>query len=698
LNKIYKIFSFILFFLVIINHTCNTNDCFSQWVQTNGPYGGGITCFASIGNTIFAGSSGAGSSGSRSGIFYSTNNGLNWIPGGLSDRSILVLKSSGSNLYAGTYGQGIFKSTDNGISWNLIGLLNQYIGDLLIIDNNIFAATQSGIFLYNGIDTSWQTRNNGLTSIYTSSITINGSKLFTGTNLGFFTSTNNGLNWIQTNNNLNTHDIRKFLFLDSTNYLIGTYDSGIYRTSNDGLNWSKVNGVINGNYILFLNLYNNIIYTGISGEGVFYSADYGINWHLLSNELSNQTINSFLFYNNNFLAGKTGEGIFLSMNNGVNWTSVGLPYQYVTAFASLGTNIYVCCPDIGIFHSSNNGTSWNLLRNGLSYNLNLTALTTLNSNLFAGAYSGGIFMSSDSGLSWSHIYPNNISCWILKSYKGNIYAGSSTGLFYSTDGGSNWIYSGISHRIISLAILDSAIIAGTNGYGIYRTTNNGINWTESNAGLEGYTINGLESNGQKILAGTEMGVYNSTNKGLNWSLSGLYGYLIGDIKILNNNVFACAWKNIFLSTDFGNNWSSINTGFNKDDVMNPLLITNNFLFCGSDYSSVWRRPINEVIGIKNISTNIPDKYFLFQNYPNPFNPTTKIKYQIPKSSSVKLIVYDILGKEVAKLVDQKQNAGSYETHFPDNQFSNNDLPSGVYFYLLFIDGVRLDTKKLIFLK
>jgi hypothetical protein len=65
---------------------------------------------------------------------------------------------------------------------------------------------------------------------------------------------------------------------------------------------------------------------------------------------------------------------------------------------------------------------------------------------------------------------------------------------------------------------------------------------------------------------------------------------------------------------------------------------------------------------------------------------------------VKLIVYDILGKEIAKLVDQKQNAGSYETQFPDYQFSNNQLPSGVYFYSLFIDGVRLDTKKLILLK
>jgi hypothetical protein len=86
------------------------------------------------------------------------------------------------------------------------------------------------------------------------------------------------------------------------------------------------------------------------------------------------------------------------------------------------------------------------------------------------------------------------------------------------------------------------------------------------------------------------------------------------------------------------------------------------------------------IGINQISSSVPDKYNLFQNYPNPFNPVTNIRYQIPKNSLVTLKVYDILGREVETLVNEFQQAGVYETQFPNN--SNINLASGIYFYKL----------------
>ena len=80
---------------------------------------------------------------------------------------------------------------------------------------------------------------------------------------------------------------------------------------------------------------------------------------------------------------------------------------------------------------------------------------------------------------------------------------------------------------------------------------------------------------------------------------------------------------------------------------------------------------SQPIGIKPISTNIPEHYFLYQNYPNPFNPVTKIKFEIPLSRGVsegrgvlvRLIIYDILGREIAVLVNEKLNAGTYETEW-----------------------------------
>ncbi len=88
----------------------------------------------------------------------------------------------------------------------------------------------------------------------------------------------------------------------------------------------------------------------------------------------------------------------------------------------------------------------------------------------------------------------------------------------------------------------------------------------------------------------------------------------------------------------------------------------------------------------------PDAFNLFQNYPNPFNPVTNIKYQLPGSSSVKLAVYDVLGREVECLVDDEKPAGSYEV-----QFNAANLPTGVYFYRIEA-GKYSDTKKLLLLK
>ena len=96
------------------------------------------------------------------------------------------------------------------------------------------------------------------------------------------------------------------------------------------------------------------------------------------------------------------------------------------------------------------------------------------------------------------------------------------------------------------------------------------------------------------------------------------------------------------------------------------------------------------IGIINQET--PSIFSLSQNYPNPFNPSTKIKFDIPKGSLVKLKVYDILGREVAVLVNEKLTAGIYEY-----DWNASALPSGVYFYRLEA-GDFIETKRMVLVK
>ncbi|MBK7229804.1 MAG: T9SS type A sorting domain-containing protein [Ignavibacteriales bacterium] len=89
---------------------------------------------------------------------------------------------------------------------------------------------------------------------------------------------------------------------------------------------------------------------------------------------------------------------------------------------------------------------------------------------------------------------------------------------------------------------------------------------------------------------------------------------------------------------------------------------------------------------------IPDQISLEQNYPNPFNPSTKISWQSSVTSHQTIKVYDVLGNEVATLVDEFRNAGSYEINF-----NANSLSSGIYFYKLTI-GSFVDSKKMILLR
>ncbi|HWA05017.1 MAG TPA: T9SS type A sorting domain-containing protein, partial [Ignavibacteria bacterium] len=100
-----------------------------------------------------------------------------------------------------------------------------------------------------------------------------------------------------------------------------------------------------------------------------------------------------------------------------------------------------------------------------------------------------------------------------------------------------------------------------------------------------------------------------------------------------------------------------------------------------------------VIGIEQISAEIPNRFELKQNYPNPFNPTTSIEYNVPKASNVLLKVYDVTGREVQVLVNENQVSGTYRVNM-----TALNMASGIYFYVLEADGVRIDSKKMVLVK
>jgi hypothetical protein len=113
---------------------------------------------------------------------------------------------------------------------------------------------------------------------------------------------------------------------------------------------------------------------------------------------------------------------------------------------------------------------------------------------------------------------------------------------------------------------------------------------------------------------------------------------------------------------------------------------------GGMYYNLYVDTSAEPVGIIANGKNVPEKFYLSQNYPNPFNPETSIKYSIPVQSHVKLIIFDILGREIGTLVNEKLTPGTYEV-----QWNGSNYSSGLYFYKLECDEFS-DVKKMVLIK
>ncbi|MFZ1321974.1 MAG: T9SS type A sorting domain-containing protein [Ignavibacteria bacterium] len=126
------------------------------------------------------------------------------------------------------------------------------------------------------------------------------------------------------------------------------------------------------------------------------------------------------------------------------------------------------------------------------------------------------------------------------------------------------------------------------------------------------------------------------------------------------------------------------------EIVYSTISINGMVFGNNKTVNYNRDPVS---GVSIISSEIPEDFNLSQNFPNPFNPKTVIKYELRVTDNIKLKVFDVLGNEVAELVNEKQNAGSYSVDFEGSGFS-----SGVYFYSLYINGSLLDTKRMMLIK
>jgi hypothetical protein len=187
-------------------------------------------------------------------------------------------------------------------------------------------------------------------------------------------------------------------------------------------------------------------------------------------------------------------------------------------------------------------------------------------------------------------------------------------------------------------------------------------------------------------------------------------FYVSALAVVGNEVFVGGWFTSAggVSANYvarfntqTNTWSTLGTGSSNgvNDYVYALAVSGSEVFVGGGFtlaggiaSTFIARWNSGTSRVEQLSPTAPKTFLLEQNYPNPFNPSTTIRYQLPVASEVKLEVYDVLGKKIATLVNERQSAGSYQV-----VWNASGLSSGTYFYRLQA-GTFVETKKMIMVK
>jgi hypothetical protein len=199
------------------------------------------------------------------------------------------------------------------------------------------------------------------------------------------------------------------------------------------------------------------------------------------------------------------------------------------------------------------------------------------------------------------------------------------------------------------------------------------------------------------------GAYSAGNHLMKYDSEGIFEYSIGPypgsllynhtefIYHIGNNEYLFKIKGsdtVYKITDTGieliEDWSLAIEG-----IKTVRAVENGFIAAGVKDGNIWIRGFDATTGIEDIS-GVPSVTTLYQNYPNPFNPVTQIRFALAKTADVKLSVYNIAGQIVAELVNGKKKSG-FHTVF----FNGEKLNSGVYYYILEVDGIAQSRRMLL---
>ena len=469
--------------------------------------------------------------------------------------------------------------------------------------------------------------------------------------VGFMRSTNGGTSWTVS---FQTHVDHHALAFNpaNPNWVIDGNDGGINISTNAGASWGAQADIpATQFYEIGLDANNPAkLYGGTQDNGTNRTPDGGIdNWqHIFGGDgfyvIVDHSNPNIIFAESQF--GNLGKSVNggISFGNATSGINGSEPTNWSTPVVMdpNDANILYYGTD-RVYRTTNSAGNWTAISDDLTDGIPGTRLGTVttiavapsNSNvIYAGTDDSHVWVTTDIGTTWNDISDPLPYRWVTRVTVDPV----DENIIYVTFSGLKW-RDPQPH--------------------VFRSDDMGVTWSDISSNLPDAPVNAfvVDNNDQSVLyLGNDVGMYVSFNTGDSWEFlgQGIPTVTVGDIKI------------------------------------HP---TENFLVAGTHGRGMYKINLDLVTGTETQKEEIiANDFVLAQNYPNPFNPSTSIRYTIGSQQYVLLKVYDVIGNEVATLINEEKPAGTYEVRFNASGFT-----SGVYFYTLRAKNY-IETKKMLLLR
>lgn len=537
------------------------------------------------------------------------------------------------------------------------------------------------------------------------------------------------------------------IFMAGYNIIPPLGSTGIlFRSSNMGVNWDTAHysGDEQGHtpYHYVHGMFKNIGYMTISWYTFPYykTTNGGYNWF---GQMINPTPGNFVspdcisYVDTNIIYGISNyyHSIGKCVTGITNDHFVIIKDGIFSRICVVDSSNILAISNVKFFRSTDAGVNWDSTT--YSVTLNSISFPDQNTGYMTGS-NGKIFKSTNKGTTWiTQITPttdNLVDCCFLNTLTGYVIGANGT-LLKTNDGGNTTVFtvSGLARysdnnqpvtsgwvKAIKLdkgtggvIIVDSAAIQSNGSYtlnkvpqdsvdiGIYPNSTPPNDWVITYYPSTTYWEHAVTLYPTGNLTNINIGAIrmnaSTNNNSVNGKVMRLTNSPLGNLK---DAVLYARSGNTFVRCTMsdGNgvyHLNSLPTGSLKI-IVNRLGFTSDSATVNvtsvSNIDSI-NFYLNRVyVGVKKVEGNIPSEYKLYQNYPNPFNSMTNVKWQMLNAGNVRIILYDILGKEVVTLVNEEQKPGVYEV-----KFDCSSLPSGIYFYKLQTENFT-DTKRMVLIK